>query len=48
MEAGRIVEEGRHQQLLEKNGSYAHLWKLQQEESQMELAGDTPPLLADT
>ena len=45
MEAGRIIEEGRHQQLLEKNGSYAHLWKLQQEESRQELAGATKPLL---
>jgi ATP-binding cassette subfamily B protein len=45
MEAGRIIEEGRHQQLLEKNGSYAHLWKLQQEESRQELAVGTQPLL---
>jgi len=45
MEAGRIIEEGRHQQLLEKNGSYAHLWKLQQEESRQELTGATQPLL---
>ena len=34
MEAGRIVEQGPHQQLLEKNGSYARLWKMQQEKSQ--------------
>ena len=45
IEAGRIIEEGRHQQLLEKNGSYAHLWKLQQEESRLELTGATQPLL---
>ncbi len=37
LEAGRIIEDGRHQQLLKKNGSYAHLWKLQQEESRQEL-----------
>ena len=45
MEAGRIIEEGRHQQLLERNGSYAHLWKLQQEESRLEPGGDTQALL---
>ena len=48
MEAGRIIEEGRHQQLLEKNGSYAHLWKLQQEESRQELTGGTQSLLPDS
>jgi len=32
LEKGRIVEQGSHQQLLEKAGLYAHLWKLQQEE----------------
>ncbi len=32
LEKGRIAEQGSHQQLLEKNGLYAHLWELQQEE----------------
>jgi ATP-binding cassette subfamily B protein len=32
LENGRIVEQGSHQQLLEKRGLYEHLWKLQQEE----------------
>jgi len=27
-----VVEQGSHQQLLEIDGLYAHLWKLQQEE----------------
>ncbi len=32
LDKGRVVEQGSHQQLLEINGLYAHLWKLQQEE----------------
>ncbi len=32
MEQGRIVEQGSHQQLLEQQGLYANLWKIQQEE----------------
>ncbi len=32
LDKGKVVEEGTHQQLLEKHGLYAHLWKLQQEE----------------
>jgi len=31
MESGRIVERGRHPQLLAKNGVYAHMWALQQQ-----------------
>ena len=48
MEAGRIVEQGPHQQLLEKNGSYARLWKMQQEKSREELAADLQPRLQDS
>jgi ATP-binding cassette subfamily B protein len=37
MEGGRIVERGRHLELLEKNGVYAHMWALQQQaEEQVE------------
>ena len=34
MEQGRIVEQGSHQQLLEKQGLYANLWQIQQEEQE--------------
>jgi len=32
LDKGEVVEQGRHQQLLEKQGLYEHLWRLQQEE----------------
>lgn len=32
MDQGRIVEVGSHRELLEKNGVYAHMWALQQQE----------------
>jgi ATP-binding cassette, subfamily B, heavy metal transporter len=32
MDAGRIVERGSHRELLEKNGAYAQMWALQQQE----------------
>lgn len=32
LEKGAIAEQGSHQQLLAKDGLYAHLWKLQQED----------------
>ena len=36
MQGGRIIETGVHQALLEKEGAYARLWRLQQEESRRE------------
>ena len=39
MDAGRIIERGRHRELLERNGAYAQMWALQQqEESQQQRA----------
>jgi len=37
LDKGKVVEQGTHQQLLEKKGLYAHLWKLQQEEEAEEV-----------
>jgi ABC-type multidrug transport system fused ATPase/permease subunit len=31
MEQGKIIERGNHNELLQLEGVYAHLWKLQQE-----------------
>ncbi len=38
MEAGRIIEQGNHRDLLQQNGRYAQMWALQQ----ADLAADTP------
>ena len=35
LEAGRIIESGKHRELLECGGTYAHLWALQQEEEKI-------------
>ncbi|HEY1074125.1 MAG TPA: metal ABC transporter permease, partial [Patescibacteria group bacterium] len=29
LQKGKVVEQGRHTELLQKNGVYAHLWELQ-------------------
>jgi ATP-binding cassette subfamily B protein len=36
LDKGKVIEQGRHQQLLEIDGLYAHLWELQQEEEAAE------------
>jgi ABC-type transport system involved in Fe-S cluster assembly fused permease/ATPase subunit len=41
LDQGSIVEQGTHQQLLLQDGLYAHLWQLQQEKRQHELALET-------
>lgn len=35
MEKGRIIEQGTHRMLLEMNGNYAHMWRLQQEQEKI-------------
>ena len=35
LDDGEVVEQGKHQQLLDKHGLYAHLWQLQQEEEKL-------------
>jgi len=46
LEHGRIVETGTHASLLEQNGVYAHMWRLQQKEKQR-IANDRPVLGAE-
>jgi ATP-binding cassette subfamily B protein len=41
MDCGRLVEQGNHQQLLSRDGLYAHLWRLQQEKREHEIALET-------
>ena len=41
MDSGRLVEQGSHQQLLSRDGLYAHLWQLQQEKREHEIALET-------
>jgi len=36
MEHGRIIERGTHNELLVRNGAYAHMWALQQQEEEVE------------
>ncbi len=41
LDKGSIVEQGTHQELLVKAGLYAHLWQLQQEKREHEIALET-------
>ena len=41
LDNGRITEQGNHQALLAQGGLYAHLWRLQQEKREHELALET-------
>ena len=41
MDGGAIVEQGTHQALLARDGLYAHLWRLQQEKREHEIALET-------
>jgi ABC-type transport system involved in Fe-S cluster assembly fused permease/ATPase subunit len=48
MDKGRIIERGTHRELLAVDGTYAHMWELQQQEEQTQLKlghhSLTPPL----
>ncbi|NVK40391.1 MAG: ABC transporter ATP-binding protein/permease [Oceanospirillaceae bacterium] len=35
MQDGRLVEQGSHGELLERNGTYAHLWRIQQQQREV-------------
>ena len=42
MDAGRIVERGTHAQLLSRQGHYAQMWRLQQQQQRLEVAIESP------
>lgn len=49
MDKGHIIERGAHRELLAANGTYAHMWELQQQEEQTQLKvtheAVAPPIL---
>jgi ABC-type transport system involved in Fe-S cluster assembly fused permease/ATPase subunit len=36
LDNGRVIEQGRHRELLERNGAYAQMWSLQQQQEEVE------------
>ncbi|MBY0370329.1 ABC transporter ATP-binding protein/permease [bacterium] len=44
LDQGRIVERGRHAELLAKGGEYSQMWKRQQEVKKLGVAEATPPV----
>jgi ATP-binding cassette subfamily B protein len=47
MDNGSIIERGTHWELLAANGTYAHMWELQQQEEQTRQLLDGPKAHAD-
>jgi len=48
LEAGRIVEQGRHAELLARGGRYAELWELQARESSQSPSADPGLVVSPT
>ena len=47
MDSGSIIERGTHWELLAANGTYAHMWELQQQEEQTRQLLDGPEAQTD-